>query len=293
MKPTLTYLLLLGLALISLNACVSTKKYNLALSETAVQDSLRQAREGDIAQLQGQIRQLEADTTALGASIREWKDRYASLMDSSLSRNELLSQELAAKNQEIRNKEAAMQAFALELEAREAKVRELNGIIQRKDSITQALLDKVKNALVNFGEDELSVRMQDGNVYVSLSDQLLFQSGSANVNQKGREALLKVADVLKKNPDIQVRIEGHTDNVPIQTSRFQDNWDLSVIRATSVVRILVWSGGVAPERLIPSGRSQYFPVADNGTKDGKAQNRRTEIILTPDLGELFELLNQN
>ncbi|GAB4423291.1 MAG: OmpA family protein [Bacteroidia bacterium] len=284
-------LLLLAVLTISLSACVSTKKYDAALREGALQDSLRQSRERDIAQLRRDVAQLGQDTTRLGKELRALALKNQQLLDQSVSQSELLSSELAAKNRELQEKEQAMALFASQLDEREAKVRELNAIIQRKDSITQALLDKVKSALVSFGEDELTVRMEGGNVYVSLSDQLLFQSGSANVNQKGRDALLKVAEVLNKNAEIQVRIEGHTDNVPIKTAKFQDNWDLSVARATEVVRILTWSGQVDPKRLLPSGRSQYYPIADNASADGRKLNRRTEIILTPDLSELFSILN--
>jgi chemotaxis protein MotB len=128
-------------------------------------------------------------------------------------------------------------------------------------------------------------------VYVSLAEKLLFPSGSTEVNPKGKQALQKVADVLKKNPDIGITIEGHTDNVPISTSCMKDNWDLSVLRATSITRIIT-DAGVDPKQIIASGRGEYFPVASNSTSDGKAKNRRSEIILTPNLAELAKLLGE-
>jgi chemotaxis protein MotB len=278
------YLIFLLIPL-ALSACVSKKKYLALEGRLQAETTLREDKESDIVDLQRQVAALKVDTARLGQDLRATRAKYDNLLDQSFNKAELLSKELAAKTQELRSKEQILQD-------REQKVQELSAIIQRQDSITQALLAKVQDALVNFRADELSVEMKNGKVYVSLSDQLLFQSGSAEVNSKGREALLKVAEVLKKNPDIGVVIEGHTDNVPIQTSRFKDNWDLSVLRATSVVRILVWSGEIQPERLRPSGRSQYIPVASNDTKESRAKNRRTEIILEPNLEELFTLLQK-
>jgi chemotaxis protein MotB len=135
--------------------------------------------------------------------------------------------------------------------------------------------------------------MRDGKVYVAMSDRLLFRSGSDQVESRGREALSMLANVLTTQPDIDMFIEGHTDNVPIRTTRFSDNWDLSVLRATSVVRILTSEHGVNHAQIIPSGRGEYFPVDDNTTADGRARNRRTEIILSPKLDKLFELLNEH
>jgi len=219
-----------------LASCVAKKKY-LALEERlAEQTQLRQKRDTRIRELLAETDALRQDTARLGRELRAAEQRYLDLLNQSSDQTQLLSEQLAAKTRELRNKEQLLKAFQAELEDREAKVEELSSIIQRQDSLTSALLAKVEDALVSFEEDELTVEMKEGKVYVSLSDELLFQSGSANVNRKGRDALLKVAEVLKKNPDIQVTIEGHTDNVPIKTARFQDNWDLSVLRATEVVR---------------------------------------------------------
>ena len=281
--------LLLALAVVS--GCVSKKKYlELDLRANKLENELKD-RNLYIAQLEDELAQLRVDTARLGQELRASEKQYVDLLNESVDRTQLLNQELQAKTAELENKERLLLAFQGELEDREQKVKELNGIIQRQDSLSNALLAKVEAALVSFNEDELTVEMKGGKVYVSLSDQLLFQSGSANVNNKGREALLKVAEVLKKNPDIQVTIEGHTDNVPIRTAKFQDNWDLSVLRATEVVRILIWSGEVDPTRLKAAGRGQHQPVASNETRETRAQNRRTEIILEPDLSELYELLN--
>ncbi|MDX1909569.1 MAG: flagellar motor protein MotB [Bacteroidia bacterium] len=296
MKSSHTLLIAAALLLL-LPACVSSKKYKLAVQESLTQDSLRQARERDIQALHTRVSQLGTDTTRLGQGVRELRGQYAALAAQAQSQAQQLnqqlsvtSQELQKTNQELEAKKKALELFSRELELREAKVRELNAVIQRQDSLAKALLAKVEAALVSFSKEELSVYQKDGKVYVSLSEKLLFQSGSAEVNTKGREALVKLADVLNKNQDIQVMIEGHTDNVPIKSGLYKDNWDLSVLRATSVVRILVWGGKMDPKRLIPSGRGEHFPVGPNDTKEGKQLNRRTEIILSPRLDELFNLL---
>ena len=147
----------------------------------------------------------------------------------------------------------------------------------------------MSDALVGFNSNELSVSIKNGKVYVSLQENLLFPSGSAVVNPKGKDALGKLAAVLNNNPDITVDIEGHTDSIPIR-GRYQDNWDLSLARAASIVRILTTDYKVDPMRVVASGHSQYDPVQTNSTTDGRALNRRTDIILSPKLDELFKLL---
>ena len=152
------------------------------------------------------------------------------------------------------------------------------------------MLSSVKDALMGFSSDELSVTQKNGKVYVAMSDKLLFKSGSAKVDDRGKEALEKLAEVLKKQSEIDVFIEGHTDNKPIKTSQFKDNWDLSVIRATSVVRILTEDYGVNPLQIVPSGRGEFMPVDDNSTDEGRSKNRRTEIIMAPQLDKLLQIL---
>ena len=292
-SPLLLFFVLLILGGTLLPSCVGKKKYLAEVSERQRQDSLRKARVADVNYLEGRIKGLRQDTTALNDSLDYWQSRYNTLVNNSLERQEMLSSELQAKNESLQKKEQLLQTYSSELEARAARVEELEAIIRRQDSITQALLSKVEDALIGFTEDELSVEMRDGKVYVSVSEQLLFSSGSIVVNQKGQEALAKVAEVLARNPDIQVMIEGHTDSVPISSQRgaIKDNWDLSVLRATSVVRIIRKEADLAPERITAAGRGPFVPVASNATPEGKAQNRRTEIILTPKLDELFSLLS--
>jgi chemotaxis protein MotB len=171
------------------------------------------------------------------------------------------------------------------------RLKDLQDLIQSQKDIVNRLKKTVADALVNFKPDELSVTIKDGKLYVSLQEKLLFQSGSAIVDPKGKQALSSLATVLNATPDINVMIEGHTDTVPIR-GKFEDNWALSVSRATSIVRILTNDYKVDSHRVIASGRGEFYPVADNKTADGRAKNRRTEIVLSPNLNELFKLLNQ-
>jgi len=178
-----------------------------------------------------------------------------------------------------------------DLQNQERMLREMQAIIARQNAATQKLNQTLRDALIGFNSDELTMEIRDGKVYVSMSDKLLFKSGSAAVEPKGVEALKVLADVLNKNPDIQILVEGHTDNVPIKTAVYKDNWDLSVARATTITRMLNEKYGVAATRMTASGRGEYFPKATNDTQEGKAKNRRTEIILSPKLDEIMNLLN--
>ncbi len=216
---------------------------------------------------------------ALQTDYTEMNQRYTDLLKSSLSKTEQLN--LALKQKEDM------------LSAREKRLAELEAIIRRQDSITNALNEIVKRALLSFNSEELTVEMKNGKVYVSLSDKLLFKSASADIEEKGQEAIKKLGEVLNKNIDIDVLIEGHTDNVPLRsTINFKDNWDLSTERAANIVRILSDVSKVNPKRLTAAGRSEYMPKASNDTPEGRAKNRRTEIILTPKLDELYKLIDK-
>lgn len=172
------------------------------------------------------------------------------------------------------------------------RLKDLQNIIQSQKDVMSKLKNSIADALMNYKTDELSIYTKDGNVYVSLQEKLLFKSGSDVVDPKGKEALKSLAQVLNNTKDISVLIEGHTDNVPIKTKLFQDNWDLSTARATSIVRILTKDNGFDPNRITASGKSEFHPVKANDTVEGRAGNRRTEVILSPDLKELNKLLDQ-
>lgn len=172
------------------------------------------------------------------------------------------------------------------------RLKSLQLIIQSQKDVMSKLKNSIADALMNYPTDELSIYIKDGSVYVSLQEKLLFKSGSDVVDPKGKEALKSLAQVLKSTKDISVLIEGHTDNIPIKSKLFQDNWDLSTARATSIVRILTTDNGFDPNMITASGKSEFHPVKPNDTLEGRAGNRRTEVILSPDLKELNKLLDQ-
>lgn len=195
-------------------------------------------------------------------------------------------------DERIKEKERRLDLKEQELTARERRIRELENKIASQDSIAKRLNRLLKEALLGFDSDELTTEIKDGKVYVSMSDKLMFQSGKADVEAKGKKALGILANVLKKNTDFNILVEGHTDNVPINTKRYHDNWDLSVDRATAIVRILQDDYTVDPLRLTASGRGEFYPKASNSTAAGRAKNRRTEIILSPDFSELMDLIGE-
>ena len=181
-----------------------------------------------------------------------------------------------------------------QLESKQNRLVELERILSQKDSLVQALKDKVNNALLGFKGQGLDVHIKNGKVYVSLDEKLLFQSGSTEIDQTGKEALKKLAKVLERNKDINIMVEGHTDDVPyISDEAIKDNWNLSVKRATAVVRILMNNSSIAGDRIIAAARSKYLPLEPNNSKEARRKNRRTEIILTPKLDELLDILNAN
>lgn len=194
----------------------------------------------------------------------------------------------------LNEKKANLDILQQEFENQQARLVELENVLNEKDSLMTALTTKVSEALFSFNDDELSVEMRNGMLYVSMEEKLLFSSGSFEVGAKGQDAIRKLAAVLEVNPDIQILIEGHTDNVPYKGSSnlMIDNWDLSVKRATSIVRILLAGSNIDPARLTAAGRSKFIPVDTNETAEGKQKNRRIEIILTPKLDELFDLISK-
>lgn len=265
---------------------MGTKRLKTVISERDALCAGLAAKESENENLKADIRDLENQISEITASLNNLQKQYNDLTDKNLSQAEQYNKTLQAKTEEL----AAKEKMLLE---REKALSELQQVIARQDSITKRLNDILHNALLGFNPDELSVEIKNGKVYVSMSDRLLFKSGSAAVETKGKEAIKLLAGVLNNNPDIEILVEGHTDNVPIKTSVFKDNWDLSVVRATSIVRILTDEYKIAPTRITASGRGEYFPRDTNETSEGRARNRRTEIILSPKLDEIMQLLKQN
>ena len=169
-------------------------------------------------------------------------------------------------------------------------IRDLQGSIARKDSLNLALVMNLKGAIGNLDDKDINIKVDKGVVYVDISDKLLFKSGSYAITDRAKEVLGKVAKVMNAQPDIEFLVEGHTDSIPITSPGIQDNWDLSVKRATTVVRLLQDGYGLDPKRMTAAGRGQYLPLMDNSTPEGRAVNRRTRIVILPQLDQFFKLL---
>ena len=176
--------------------------------------------------------------------------------------------------------------------AKDAYIKDLQSAMQRKDSLNLVLVTNLKGAIGNLDDQDINIKVDKGVVYIDISDKLLFKSGSYDVTDRAREVLGKVALVLKNQPDIEFMVEGHTDNVAYKTPVLTDNWDLSVKRATAIVRILQKQYGLDPAHMAASGRGEYKPVADNSTPEGRASNRRTRIVILPQLDQFFKLLEK-
>lgn len=181
------------------------------------------------------------------------------------------------------------------LSEKEKKLLELETALNKQDSLVNALKTRVSKAFLGYEDKGLKVEMKNGKVYVSLEEKLLFETGSTTINGKGEEALIKLAKILESDPDINVMVEGHTDDIPykVPVNGIKDNWDLSVMRATTIVRIILKNGEIDPVRVIPAGRGPYVPIDNASTPEARAKNRRIEIILTPKLDELFKMIEAN
>jgi chemotaxis protein MotB len=275
-----------------LSSCVPTKKFNdsQAALASARNDSARLSNkvndlQGNIVQLNKQIEDQKQQIAAQQGQIDSQKqqiDELKKLVSDLTNKTGQLSSEAA-------NRLSQLSMSQQELANQKKRLEQLQALMDKQKEAIQAIRRKMSDALVGFKSSELSVAIKNGKVYVSLQENLLFPSGSAEVNPKGKEALAKLAEVLNVNPEITVDIEGHTDSIPIH-GRYKDNWELSLARSASIVRILTTDYQVDPARVIASGHSSYDPVQPNSTKEGRALNRRTDIILSPKLDELYKLL---
>jgi len=267
--------------------------------------------------LQKKVSNLQKDTTEEGSSYRRLTELYNELMksyDKLLTNNEKLlagnteetkkliaqlnqtKEDLQKKEDQLKKDQQSLSENEMRLNELKGNLKELQSILSKKDSAVTALKKSVTDALLGFENNGLTVTQKNGKVYVSLEEQLLFASGSTIVEKKGEQALKQLASVLEKNKDINILVEGHTDDVPISgtlPSGAKDNWELSVLRATSVVKIITKNSTVAPNRLTAAGRGPYVPIETGSSPEAKRKNRRTEIILTPKLDELLKVLETN
>ena len=302
-------------ALIFLNSCVSTKKYEelqsehraLKASKAKVEDKLAEL-EHQHTQLDKAKQELENEKATLAAHRADLEERLNALTNLSQKNQSEYQKEVSAllkqiqeekdnllkKEDELRERTAKFDKLQADFNTSRERLVELEQMLAAKDAATNELRRKVADALLGFEGKGLTVTKKNGKVYVSLDEKLLFKSGSYAIESRGAEALRELAKVLEVNPDINIMIEGHTDDVPLHGSgEIKDNWDLSVKRATTVVRTLLQGSGINPERIIAAGRSEYVPIDTSKTTEGRQKNRRTEIILTPKLDELLEILGDN
>ncbi len=309
---------------VSLFSCVSKKQYqSLEVQKDSISRICENDRRAEIRYRDSIINvvrsvELAMETQRLKASaltdslqicqrqVQENKVYLESLGESMTEKQRKLAQEIELKNKAIANKELELndalaeaekerlrlQTIRKELELVSQRVIDLEAELRSKDSAVLLLKEAILNALAGFEELDIKVEYKNGKVYVILPEKLLFKSGSTQVDPKGVEALLQIAKALNEKNDVQIGVEGHTDNVPMKESdRMKDNWDLSVLRATSISRILFQQGGIKENRIAAIGRGATMPIASNDTPEGRAKNRRTEIILTPQLDKILDILN--
>ena len=264
-----------------LTSCVSQKKYtaleeqnkkNQDLLETATRD-LNLCKE-EKAALEAKSETLEDQVSILKANNNELINNMGNLTM------------LTTKGAE--NLEKSLES----LKEKDLRIQRLQDAITRKDSVTLAIVTSLKGVLGNIADEDVEVNVEKGVVFISISDKLLFKSGSYNLSNSAKPVLEKVATVVKNKPDFEFLVEGHTDNVPIKTSAIRDNWDLSVLRAASIVRVLQEDFDVKPERMTAAGRSFYVPLTGNETKEGRSRNRRTRIVVLPKLDQFYNMVEE-
>ncbi len=313
-------LCLIALSAATLTSCVSAKVYkdlearyadlksdNQELSHDLAQsERLRKQFEEEAQNLEDELASTRADRDALQrdyaatkANLENLQSSYDALEANSSKRiaensqkNRELIAELDEKQAALAAEQTRLEKLQRDLTERSRRVEELESMIAAKDAKMRQLKDAISKALIDFEGNGLTVEQRDGKVYVSLENKLLFDSGSWTVGANGRKAVNQLGSVLAQNPEIAVLIEGHTDNVPYGgNGPIKDNWDLSTKRATAIVEILSQNSGIDPKNLTAAGRGEYAPVATNDNAEGKAKNRRIEVILTPKLDEVTKLLN--
>jgi chemotaxis protein MotB len=303
-----------------LHSCVSAEKYNEMEASRNAQQQRADSLQRMVADLTRTMAQMDARLADAARDAAQMNDQYyrrgeqldsvnriaADLLDryTALSSNynqlkaasaketQRLLNSLEQAQKDVNTRAGAQRETEDKLKAREQRLKEVEQKLQARDAALQALRAKISEALVGVKEGDLSVETRGGKVYVSLSNRLLFASGSTQIETAGKQALKQLATALNRQPDINIIVEGHTDDAKILNPQgaFKDNWDLSVMRATEVIRFLTTDGKVEPRRITASGHGEYAPLEIGSTPEIRAKNRRTEIILTPKLEELFEVL---
>lgn len=285
--------------LIEKNENLNLKKMELDSFVKALNNQIEYL-EKDTLQKLNELKNIKSQVENLKKNIADLKSNQEKILKGKdlesaqlMNRLQTTEDELRKKEQVLEEKRKNLEKLSIELNQKNARVNELESRILTNDSIMNSLKTKISNALIGFVNNGLTLKVKDGKVYLSMDEKLLFPSGSIDIDKKGKEALRDLAKVLVQNPDINVMIEGHTDNVPYKSSTpngIKDNWDLSVQRATSIVRLLTENANIDPKRIIASGRGEYMPLVSNSNAESRQRNRRIEIILAPNLDEVMKLL---
>ena len=262
-------------------------------TDLATTNSELEKLKADKANLANEIANSQAKVDGLGKSYKQLEEASASELAKNTAKNRALLQQLEDKEKALAAENARLVGLQKELDSRSKRVDELEGALAAKDANMKALKNSISKALTNFEGKGLTVEQRDGKVYVSMENKLLFQSGSWKIGTQGKKAVTQLGAVLAENPEINVLIEGHTDNDAFNgKGDISGNWDLSTKRATAIVTILQENKNINAESLTAAGRSAYSPIASNDTPEGKAKNRRIEVILTPKLDEVSKLLSE-
>ena len=282
----------LGLSALFLYSCVSTKKFKSEQAKAQARyDSLNAVYAKEQADLKA-CNDLNADNNAKRAALEAQLDAQSKQI-AFLKENNTQALKQLQDLSVISSSQAESIKKSLEnIGAKDSYIQDLQTALARKDSLNMALVMNLKGAIGNLDDKDINIKVDKGVVYIDISDKLLFKSGSYSITNTAKEVLGKVATVLKNQPDIEFMVEGHTDNVGFSNGLLVDNWDLSVKRATAVVRILQNQYGLDPAHIAAAGRSEYKPVADNATAEGRAANRRTRIVILPQLDQFFKLLEK-
>ncbi len=266
---------------IILSSCVSQKKFaELEAKQKETQDLLNTATV--------KLNDCLEEKAGESSRVKSLEDQINNLKNTNASLLNNVGDLATLSKKEAENLERSLES----IKEKDLQIKTMNDAINKKDSVTLALVTSLKGALGNLADEDIQVNVEKGVVYVSISDKLLFKSGSFNVSKKAKGVLGKVAKVVNDKPDIEFLVEGHTDNVPIKNKVLLDNWDLSVKRATAVVRVLQKDFGVDPKRMTAAGRSYFVPIAGNDTKENRAANRRTRIVVLPKLDQFYNLIEE-
>jgi chemotaxis protein MotB len=275
-----------ALVIITASSCISQKKFKAVLARyealnttyTQLQSTLKKC-EDDKTELNRKQTGLEAEISGLNKQIGFLKENNTQALRQLQDLSVISSQQAENIKKSLEN-----------IGAKDNYIQTLQESMARKDSLNMALVMNLKGAIGNMQDEDINIKVDKGVVYIDISDKLLFKSGSYDITDKAKDVLGKVATVLKNQPDMEFMVEGHTDSAPFAKGILADNWDLSVKRATSVVRILQKQYGLDPTRMAAAGRGEFKPVTDNSSPEGKATNRRTRIVILPQLDQFFKLL---